>query len=112
MNHMCFCNSKTLLRGIRPNPALSQHRPVVVHVNYHQNKQAHMVDIHARYHKGAAAPLLARRKPSSPFPTPPDPESTGPSPGVEIHWSALQLKTRVRSLSFRRTHCLRRNGRA
>lgn len=52
MNHLCFCNSKTLLRGIRTNPGLSAHRPVVVHVNYHQSKQAHMVDIHARYHKG------------------------------------------------------------
>lgn len=65
MNHMCFCNSKTLLRAIRPSKALQGHTPVVVHVNYHQSKEMHMIDINARYHGGQLDALerTARKEP-------------------------------------------------
>lgn len=82
MNHLCFCNTKTLLRGIRPNASLASHRPVVVHVNYHQSKQAHMVDINDRYHNGVADALERTAKH--------EPRSTRPIAQVEApFWSEL-----------------------
>ena len=50
LNHWCFCNSKTLFRRIRVESRFAEHRPVVVHANYHQPKPPRMAAVYDRWH--------------------------------------------------------------
>ena len=52
LNHWCFCNSKTLFRRIRTEARFADHRPVVVHANYHQPKPPRMTAVYDRWHLG------------------------------------------------------------
>ena len=52
LNHWCFCNSKTLFRRIRTEARFAEHRPVVVHANYHQPKPPRMAAVYDRWHRG------------------------------------------------------------
>ena len=52
LNHWCFCNSKTLFRRIRTEARFAEHRPVVVHANYHQPKPPRMTAVYDRWHLG------------------------------------------------------------
>ena len=52
LNHWCFCNSKTLFRRIKSEARFAEHRPVVVHANYHQPKPPRMTAVYDRWHLG------------------------------------------------------------
>lgn len=52
LNHWCFANSKTIFRRVRTEPRFAEHKPVVVHANYHQPKPPRMAAVYDRWHLG------------------------------------------------------------
>lgn len=54
MSFLCFVNTKLLFKYMRYDPQLGNpgiHQPVTVHMNYHPEKEARMVDVNRFYHQ-------------------------------------------------------------
>ena len=49
MHHLLFMNSRTLFVHFRKEPQYAEHTPVMVHVNYHADKEHRVRAIHRRY---------------------------------------------------------------
>lgn len=60
-NYYCFVNSKTLFRKVLRDSVLrAQHKPVVLHVNYHQPKPPKMRAAYQLYHEDEDAEVEAQ----------------------------------------------------
>lgn len=52
MDYMRFMNSKVLFKTVRHDPQYQEHKPVMIHVNYHPDKHQRMLAIVKRYVEG------------------------------------------------------------
>ena len=52
MDFMDFMNSKTLFTIVRKDQALKNHKPVMIHVNYHPDKHPRLLAVVERYVHG------------------------------------------------------------
>lgn len=59
MHHLLFMNSRTLFVHLRKMSQYASHVPVMVHVNYHADKEHRIRAIHKRYLGGDPAALDA-----------------------------------------------------
>ena len=57
MNYLCFLNTKTLFKYMRKDQRWRNHKPVMVHVNYHPDKWDRMKAIVKRYVDGDTTAL-------------------------------------------------------